>query len=64
VLKALVGDQSAVPAVVIDSQNPSVGAGGGIVELLTSPSMILGLVAAAVLLAAVVWVRRYRDETI
>jgi len=64
VLKAVVGDQSAVPAVVMDSQNPSIGASGGIVGLFTSPSMILGLLAAAALLAAVVWVRRYRDETI
>ncbi len=64
VLKAVVGDQSAAPAIVIDRQNPALGASGGIVELLTSPSLFLGLVAAAALLVATVWVRRYRDETI
>jgi ABC-2 type transport system permease protein len=36
---------------------------GNIVGLLVSPGMALGLVAAAALLAAAVWVRRYRDES-
>jgi ABC-2 type transport system permease protein len=36
---------------------------GNISGLLTSPGMLLGLVAAAALLAGVVWFRRYRDET-
>jgi len=31
--------------------------------LLASPGMLLGLAAAAALLAGVVWLRRYRDET-
>lgn len=31
--------------------------------LLVSPGMLLGLVAAAVLMTGVVWVRRYRDES-
>ena len=35
-----------------------------VMDLLLSPGMILGLVAAALLLAASVWVRRYRDESI
>jgi ABC-2 type transport system permease protein len=33
-------------------------------DLTTSPGMVLGLVAAAALLAGVIWVRRYRDETL
>jgi len=37
---------------------------GNIADLLLSPSMILGLVAAALLLVATIWVRRYRDESI
>lgn len=37
---------------------------GNVVGLLASPGMALGLVAAAALLAAAVWVRRYRDESI
>jgi ABC-2 type transport system permease protein len=32
-------------------------------QLLVSPAMLVGLVATAALLAAAVWVRRYRDET-
>jgi ABC-2 type transport system permease protein len=36
---------------------------GNISGLLTSPGMLLGLVAAAALLAGVVSLRRYRDET-
>ncbi len=35
-----------------------------ITELLLSPGMILGLLAAAALLVAAIWVRRYRDESI
>jgi ABC-2 type transport system permease protein len=35
-----------------------------VTELLFSPEMLLGLAAAAALLAATIWVRRYRDETI
>ncbi len=35
-----------------------------ILDLLLSPGMILGLVAAALLLAAAIWVRRYRDESV
>jgi hypothetical protein len=34
------------------------------VDLLLSPGMILGLLVAAGLLAAAIWVRRYRDESI
>jgi ABC-2 type transport system permease protein len=37
---------------------------GNIVALLTSPGMALGLVVAAALLAAAIWVRRYQDESI
>jgi ABC-2 type transport system permease protein len=36
---------------------------GNISALLTSPGMLLGLATAAMLLASVVWLRRYRDET-
>jgi ABC-2 type transport system permease protein len=35
----------------------------GIADLLASPGTLLGLVGAAALLAAAIWVRRYRDET-
>ena len=34
-----------------------------IANLLASPGMLVGLVGAAALLAAAIWVRRYRDET-
>jgi ABC-2 type transport system permease protein len=37
---------------------------GNVIGLLVSPGMALGLAAAAALLAAAVWVRRYRDESI
>jgi len=37
---------------------------GNILNLLFSPGMLLGLVVAAALLVAAVWVRRYRDESI
>jgi ABC-2 type transport system permease protein len=37
---------------------------GNVAGLLVSPGMIIGLVAAAALLAAAIWVRRYRDESI
>jgi ABC-2 type transport system permease protein len=36
----------------------------GVADLLVSSGMILGLLAAAALLAGAMWVRRYRDETI
>jgi len=35
-----------------------------ILDLLLSPGMVLGLVAAVLLLVAAIWVRRYRDESI
>jgi ABC-2 type transport system permease protein len=34
-----------------------------LLQLFTSPGMLLGLVAAAALLAGAIWLRRYRDET-
>jgi ABC-2 type transport system permease protein len=37
---------------------------GNVVALLSSPGMALGLVAAAALLVAAIWVRRYQDESI
>lgn len=37
---------------------------GNVAELLASPGTVIGLVAAAALLAAAIWVRRYRDESI
>jgi len=64
VVKALFGDESQVPGVVIRRDELMQGTGSGIVELFGSPSMLLGLVAAAALVAVTVWVRRYRDETI
>ncbi len=49
----------------IDSMKTmSVDLAGGVMHLLLSPGMLLGLVAAAALLAGTVWVRRYRDESI
>jgi ABC-2 type transport system permease protein len=35
----------------------------GLRDVYTSPDLWLGVVAAAAMLAAAVWVRRYRDET-
>lgn len=71
VLKALAGDESGVPGVVVNEDNfrdetvvRMSDLTSGVVDLMLSPSMLLGLVAAAVLLAAAIWVRRYRDESI
>jgi len=71
VLKALARDDSNVPGIVIDDDNFRGQASAtlsdhmsGVIDLMLSPSMLLGLVAAVALLAAAVWVRRYRDETI
>jgi hypothetical protein len=36
---------------------------GGLREFYASPDLWLGVVAAALLLAGAMWVRRYRDET-
>jgi ABC-2 type transport system permease protein len=36
---------------------------GGLREFYAAPDLWLGLVAAALLLAGAMWVRRYRDET-
>ncbi|MNC94776.1 hypothetical protein D3C83_117220 [compost metagenome] len=36
---------------------------GRVQDFLGSPELWLGVVAAALLLAAAMWVRRYRDET-
>ena len=36
---------------------------GSLREFYASPELWLGVVAAALLLAAAIWVRRYRDET-
>lgn len=47
-----------------DMKTMSMDLAGGVIHLLFSPGMLLGLVAAAALLAATVWVRRYRDESI
>ena len=70
VLKALAGDKSGVPGIVVQDENFSGQASAtlsdhlsGIVDLMSSASMVLGLVAAAALLAATIWVRRYRDES-
>jgi hypothetical protein len=35
----------------------------GLGNFYTSPELWLGLVAAALMLAGAMWVRRYRDET-
>jgi len=64
VVKALFGDDSQIPGVVIRRDELTQGVGTGIVDLFTSPSMLLGLVAAAALVVGTIWVRRYRDETI
>jgi hypothetical protein len=36
---------------------------GSLADFYTSPDLWLGVVAAGLLLAAAMWVRRYRDET-
>ena len=36
---------------------------GSLKEFYSSPDLWLGVVAAGLLLAAAMWVRRYRDET-
>ena len=64
VVKALFGDESQIPGVVIRRDELSGDAATGIIALFTSPSMVLGLVAAAALVVGTIWVRRYRDETI
>lgn len=65
--KALGGDGSDAPGLVIDSDNLP-GTAGTLVEriadLLLSPSTFLGLVAAAALIAGAIWLRRYREESI
>ncbi len=68
-LKSLAGDDSAAPAVVIEGDDmadmpPRLAEfASGVADFFTSPEMLLGLVAAAALLAGAIWVRRYRDET-
>lgn len=47
-----------------DMKTMSMNLAGGVIHLLFSPGMLLGLVAGVALLAATVWVRRYRDESI
>lgn len=64
VMKALVGDRSDLPGIRIHGDSLGSNLGAGVIDLFTSPPMVLGLVAAAALLVAVIWVRRYRDETI
>lgn len=64
VVKAIFGDDSGVPGVAIDADKVPGDPASAIADLFTSPSMILGLVAAAALLTAAIWVRRFRDETI
>lgn len=65
--KAIGGDDSDTPGLVVDSGNLSAAAGtlleriGG---LLLSPSTLLGLAAAALLIAAAIWLRRYREDSI
>lgn len=48
-----------------DDQVPGVAAVGQLVQgFLAAPELWLGVVAAAALLAATVWIRRYRDESL
>jgi ABC-2 type transport system permease protein len=65
--KALGGDDSNMPAVVIDSDNLP-GTAGAIadrfVEFIASPGMFVGLLVGAALIGAAISLRRYRDETI
>lgn len=65
--KALGGDDSDVPGIVIDSDHLPQTAGtltARIADFLLSPSALLGLLAAALLVGAAIWLRRYRDESI
>ncbi len=66
--KALARDDSTAPAVIIDGDKVDLTIGAAayaenIARFFVSPGMLLGLVAAALLVAAAIWVRRYRDET-
>jgi ABC-2 type transport system permease protein len=64
--KALAGDESSVPAIVVDADHlPGTAAvmAARLVEFLSSPGMILGLLAGVALVIAAISLRRYRDET-
>jgi ABC-2 type transport system permease protein len=64
--KALSGDDSATPGIVVDSNNlPGTAAAMAerLADFIVSPGMFLGLVAGAALLVAAISLRRYRDET-
>jgi ABC-2 type transport system permease protein len=65
--KAIADDESGTPGIVVQSRNLPETANmliSRLADTLLSPAMLLGLVAAAAMIAAAIWVRRYRDETI
>jgi len=67
--KAMVNDTSHAPGVVVRQQGGGLDVataaadlGGRILDFVISPSMLVGLLGAAALIAAAIWGRRYRDE--
>lgn len=64
--KALSGDDSTTPAIVVDSDNlpgTATAMAERLADFIVSPGMFLGLVVGAALLVAAISLRRYRDET-
>lgn len=68
-MKAMVKDASDAPGVIVrdgsGDQNVAAAAselGGRVVDFVISPSMLIGLIGAALLIAAAIWGRRYREE--
>ncbi len=69
---AFIGDRAIAPLKAMFDSEEKIKASelgptdlvANITDLLLSPGMILGLLAAAALLVAAIWVRRYRDESI
>jgi ABC-2 type transport system permease protein len=67
--KAMVNDTSATPGVVVrqhsgelDITTTAADLGGRILDFVISPSMLVGLLGAAALIALAIWGRRYREE--
>ena len=68
-IKALFTDASHSHGVVVAQQGADAGAsptavefGSRVLEFVISPSMLVGLLGAALLIAAAIWGRRYREE--
>lgn len=65
-MKAMVNDTSGAPGVVVSESHGTAASAtdlaGRLLDFAASPPMFIGLVGAALLLAAAIWGRRYRDE--